>query len=132
MLYSESTSNESFNLEEQKLDLERKKFELEKERATFFDEQKRRGLELEKLKVEIASQSKNSSTERNSYITLYILKSFTSLILLIAGIWFTYVGNNLGPYMMGTAATTAGLDGAKLLKVGDKDKDPDKEGMTDK
>ena len=114
---------EQLNLEKRKLELEKERFELEKEKAEFRQKEELSKIELKLKELEIAARSnelthkselsrivrQNDSVQRN-------YKNIVSLILLCSGIFFTYHGENLGPYIMGAGATGIGIEASSLMR----------------
>lgn len=116
---------EQFNLEKRKLELEKERFELEKEKAEFRQREDLNRIELKLKELEIAARSnelthKNelSKINRRSDSIQRHYKNVVSLILLGSGIWFTYSGENLGPYIMGAGATGIGIEASNLMRNG--------------
>jgi len=116
---------EQFNLERRKLELEKEKFELEKERAEFRQKEELGRIELKLKELEITAKS-NELTHKNELSKINSrsdsiqrhYKNFVSLILLGSGIWFTYSGENFGPYIMGVGATGIGIEASNLMRNG--------------
>jgi len=63
-------------------------------------------------------KSELSKINRRSDAIQRHYKNVVSLILLGSGIWFTYSGENLGPYIMGAGATGIGIEASNLMRNG--------------
>jgi hypothetical protein len=134
-----SSNEEQIQIQKQRLELAKEEFELEKQKkeweyeqkikdldleqkqVQFYSEQQHREFTLKKDKLNLENQVKETSAKLKGYIAAGLLKSITSVLMICAGIYFTSIGNNIGPFIMGTGATGVGIETTKILKGGGKE-----------
>jgi hypothetical protein len=130
----QSYNEEQIRIQKQLLELAKEEFELKKQKEEWEYEQKIKDLDLEQKQVQFYSeqkhrrfslenQEKEKSAKLKGYIAAGVLKGTTSVVMICAGVYFTSVGNNIGPFIMGTGATGVGIETTKILKSGGKEDD---------
>lgn len=131
-------NEEQLQLQKQQLELAKERFEFERTRQEWEYEQRVKALEIEQKQAQVLSEqklkelelsekianlelhTKEAHTRYRGYIAAGVLKSVTSTMMIGAGVYFTSIGNDLSPYILGTGATGIGIEASRLLKTEDK------------